>query len=502
MTPMTDAPMTDGRAALEARLKDKSLLKTGSLIDGAWTTGEGGFEVTNPADRSVLAFVSDVGAAGARRAVDAAERALRRWRKTSPFERARLLQKWHELLVEHVADLAAILTAEMGKPTPEARGEVVYGAGFVAWSAEEAKRIHGETLPTPFPGSRGWTIRQPVGVVACITPWNFPCAMIARKCAPALAAGCTVVVKPAPETPLTALAMAELAQRAGIPAGVFNVICGEAEAIGPVLTGSDAVRMIGFTGSTEVGKLLMRQAADGIKRVSLELGGNAPFIVMDDADIEAAADGVIASKFRAAGQTCVSANRIIAQDGVADRLIEALKVRMDTLKVGSGFEDGVNLGPLIHDEAVERVDQLVRAAEAKGARVLSGGRSLAAELGGAFYAPTLIEGGRDFTLELACFEIFGPVAAVYRVQDEAEIIRLANDTPYGLAAYLYTHDIGRVHRMTEALDFGMVGVNAPMVGSPSTPFGGMKQSGIGREGGKWGVEEFTELKYVLLGGIG
>ncbi|MFW5660107.1 MAG: NAD-dependent succinate-semialdehyde dehydrogenase [Oceanicaulis sp.] len=493
--------MKDGLTTLEDRLKDKSLLKTESFIGGAWKGGDTTFEVKSPADRSLVKKVSDVGEAGARQAIDAADRAFQTWKKTSVYERARLVQKWHDLILENVADLGAIITAEMGKPLVEARGEVAYGAGFVEWSAQEAKRLHGETLATPFPGSRGWTIHQPVGVVACITPWNFPSAMITRKCGPAIAAGCTVVVKPAPETPLSALALAELAKRAGIPDGVFNVVCGAADKIGPVLTGSDVVRMVGFTGSTAVGKLLMRQAADGVKRVSLELGGNAPFLIMDDADIEAAADGVLASKFRAAGQTCVSANRIIAHAPIADKLIEAIKTRMEKLKVGNGFEDGVNFGPLIHDEAVARVDELVKDAKAKGAKIHLGGAPLADELGGAFYAPTLIEGGEDFELQLFRNEIFGPVASVYRAKDEAEMIRLANDTPYGLAAYVYTRDIGRVHRLSEGLDFGMIGVNAPMVGSPATPFGGVKESGIGREGGKWGVEEFTELKFVLLGGV-
>lgn len=482
------------------RLKDQSLWQTKSYIDGEWVEGSASFAVTNPANNALLADVADVGAAGARQAVAAASRAFETWKKTSPFQRAALLMRWHQLILENVDDLAALITLEMGKAYREAQGEVVYGASFIEWSAEEAKRIHGETLATPFPGTRGWTTRQPIGVVACITPWNFPNAMITRKCAPALAAGCTMVIKPAPETPLSALALAVLAERAGIPKGVFNVICGDAEHLGPVMTEAPEVRMIGFTGSTAVGKLLMRQAADGVKRVALELGGNAPFIVMDDADPEVAADGIIASKYRVSGQTCVSANRIIAQPGIADALVAALQKRVDALKPGDGFDGATDIGPLIHHEAVERVDALVKDARDSGATILAGGKPLTDELGGAFYAPTLIEGGNP-SMDLACFEIFGPVASVYRAESEEEIIKLANDTPYGLAAYLYTNDVTRIHRMTEALEYGMIGVNAPMVGAASTPFGGVKESGIGREGGKWGVEEFTELRYVLLGGV-
>jgi len=489
--------MTD----LKSRLNDASLLKTESFINGQWVAGQDWITVTSPSDRSELAAIGDVGAEGARQAIDAADKAFASWKRTSVFERARIVKKWHDLIVEHANDLGTLITAEMGKPYPEAKGEVIYGAGFVDWSAEEAKRIHGETLQTPFPGTRGWTLHQPIGVVACITPWNFPSAMITRKCAPALAAGCTVVVKPAPETPLSALALAELAKRAGFPDGVFNIVCGEAEPIGSVFTSSPQVRMVGFTGSTPVGKLLMKQAAEGVKRVALELGGNAPFLIMDDADVEKAADGVVQSKFRAAGQTCVSANRIIAHEPIADKLIAALKARIEAIKVGHGFETGVTVGPLIHDTAVQRVDGLVQNARERGATIHTGGAPLVDELGGSFYAPTLIEGGTDFDLNLARNEIFGPVATVYRAKDEAEMIRLANSTQYGLAAYVYTRDVGRVHRITEALDFGMVGVNAPMVGSAATPFGGVKESGIGREGGKWGVEEFTELKFVLLAGV-
>lgn len=481
------------------RLKDRSLFRTESYIGGRWETGASRFKVFNPANRAELAEIHDVGADGAKAAIACAAEALKSWRKTSVFERGRILRRWHDLIVEHSGDLGTLITAEMGKPLPEAKGEVLYGAAFVDWSIEEAKRMHGETIAVPIAGSRGWTVRQPVGVVSCITPWNFPSAMVTRKCAPAMAAGCTIVLKPAPETPLSALALAELADRAGIPKGVFNVVCGEAEAIGPVLTGSPEVRLVGFTGSTEVGKILMRQAADGIKRVALELGGNAPFLVMDDADVEEAASGIVRGKFRAAGQTCVSPNRIIVQEKLADDLIAALEDKVSRIKVGDGFESGVDVGPLIHDEAVERVSGLVDSARRDGARIVVGGEART-DLGGSFYAPTLIEGG-NFALDLACYEIFGPIASVYRAASENEMIAAANDTPYGLAAYLYTRDIGRVHRISEGLDFGMIGVNAPTVGAASTPFGGMKQSGIGREGGKWGVEEFTELKYVLLAGV-
>lgn len=491
--------MTAQKDRLKDRLKDAALFREQSYIDGRWREGEGGIAVHNPANGQVIATIPDAGETGARQAVAAAAQAFKSWKTTSVFERAKILHRWRALIIENAADLATLITAEMGKPYKEARGEVLYGADFVSVSAEEALRLHGETLHVPTPGARGWTIRQPVGVVACITPWNFPAAMITRKCAPAIAAGCAVVVKPAPETPLTALALAELARRAGIPDGVFNVVCGEAETIGPVLTGADEVAMIGFTGSTEVGRILMRQAADGIKRVALELGGNAPFIVMDDADLEAAADGVVASRFRAAGQTCVSANRIIAHEPIADALEAALKTRIEKLKTGDGFDEGVTIGPLIHAEAVARVDALVASAKEGGARVVTGGAPLA-DLGGAFYAPTLIADASP-GMDIFSSEIFGPVASVYRGKDEDEILKLANDSPYGLAAYVYTNDLGRTHRMSEGLDYAMVGVNAAMVGSPMTPFGGMKQSGIGREGGKWGVEEFTELKFVLAGGI-
>jgi succinate-semialdehyde dehydrogenase/glutarate-semialdehyde dehydrogenase len=493
--------MLDTATTLTSLLNDPSLLETRSYIGGQWVDGDKGtYDVINPARGDVVAEVADLSRAQVAGAIAQAEVAQKEWAKWSGKERSAVLRKWFDLMMAHQDDLGAILTAEQGKPLAEAKGEIAYGASFVEFFGEEAKRIYGETIPGHQRDKRITVIKQPIGVAASITPWNFPNAMITRKCAPALAAGCTMVIKPAPETPLSALALAELAKRAGIPDGVFNVVCGDAQEIGPVLTGSDAVKMVGFTGSTAVGKLLMRQAADGVKRVALELGGNAPFIVMDDADIEAAADGVVASKFRVSGQTCVSANRIIVQASVADKLVEALEKRVSALKAGDGFDGSTDVGPLIHHTAVERVDALVRSARDSGARIVTGGKAMVDELGGSFYAPTLIEGG-SADMDVACFEIFGPVASIYRVEDEAEAIAMANDTPYGLAAYLYTRDVSRVHRMTEALDYGMVGVNAPMVGAASTPFGGVKESGIGREGGKWGVEEFTELKYVLLGGV-
>lgn len=481
------------------RVKDRSLIRSESLIGGEWVAGDGGasFEVTNPATGEVIGNVADVGEKGALEAVAAAEEAFKNWGKTSVFERAKVLRRWYELIMANRDDIAALITSEMGKPFKQAQGEVVYAADFVEWYAEEAKRAHGETLPSPWPNARLMTLQQPIGVVAAVTPWNFPAGMITRKVAPAIAAGCCVVVKPAPETPLTALALAKLAGDAGLPPGVLNVITGEASKIGPVLTGDARVRMLGFTGSTEIGKLLMRQSADTVKKVALELGGNAPFIVMDDADVEAAAAGAVLSKFRVSGQVCVATNRLLVQEDIADDFVAALKEKIEAIKVGDGFDD-VDMGPLVHKEAVGRVEGLVREAKDAGAQIAAGGARLERE--GAFFAPTLIDRATP-DMSIVRDEIFGPAVGVVRFKEEEEAIRIANDTPYGLAAYFYSRDIGRVYRMAESLEYGMVGVNAPLVGSSSTPFGGVKQSGIGREGGRWGLEEFQETKLVVMGGM-
>jgi succinate-semialdehyde dehydrogenase/glutarate-semialdehyde dehydrogenase len=442
--------------------------------------------------------VPRLGAQEARAAVAAAADAFRGWSARLARERCAVLKRWHELILTHREDLAQIMTAEQGKPLPEARGEINYAASFVEYYAEEAKRISGETIPSPFPDARVLVIRQPVGVVAAITPWNFPAAMITRKVAPALAAGCTAVVKPAPETPLSALALAELAHRAGLPAGVLNVLTGDAVAIGQVWCKAPAVRAIGFTGSTEVGKLLMQQAASTVKKVGLELGGNAPFIVFDDADLEAAVEGAVVSKFRNTGQTCVCANRIYVQDGLHDAFTQAFAARAAGLRVGNGAEDGVTLGPLINSEAVAKVERHIEDAVAGGAKLLTGGRRHA--LGRTYFEPTVLS-GVTAKMRVAREETFGPMAPIFRFTDEADVIAQANATPYGLAAYLYARDLGRVIRVSEALEFGMVAVNTPLLGAAEVPFGGVKESGLGREGSRHGLDEFTELKYLLLGGL-
>ncbi len=482
-------------------LKDSNLLHHQAFINGAWTDADthAVFPVINPATGETIAEVADCGPAETARAIAAAEAALPAWKNKTAMQRSRILRAWHDLLLEHADDLAALMTAEQGKPLAEARGEVRYGATFVEWFAEEGKRVYGDIIPPQLPGQRLLVIKQPVGVVAAITPWNFPLAMITRKVAPALAAGCTVVVKPSEETPLSALALAELAHRAGMPAGVLNVVTGlDAPAIGRTLTDSPVVRKLSFTGSTEVGKLLMRQCADTVKKISLELGGNAPFIVFDDADLDAAVEGAMASKYRNAGQTCICANRIFAQDRIYDAFLEKFAAAVAGQKVGPGAESGVQIGPLINREALEKVERLVDDAVDKGARVVIGGRVHA--LGGTFFEPTVladIHPGMNLLQE----EIFGPVAPVARFATEDEVIRMANDTPYGLAAYFYGRDIGRVFRVAEALEYGMVGVNTGVLGTAVAPFGGMKESGIGREGSKYGIEEFVEVKYICLAGV-
>jgi len=481
-------------------LSDTSLLRQQAYIDGQWVDADSAqtFDVFNPASKTKLGTVPLMGGAETKRAIDAANAALPEWRAKSAKERANILKKWFELVMAASDDLATIMTAEQGKPLAEARGEVVYGASFIEWFAEEAKRLYGDTVPAPTPDKRIVVVKQPIGVVASITPWNFPIAMITRKCAPALAAGCTVVAKPAEDTPYSALALAELAERAGIPKGVFNVVTGTPQDIGAEITANPIVRKVSFTGSTNVGKLLMRQCADTVKKMSLELGGNAPFIVFDDADLDAAVAGVMASKYRNAGQTCVCANRIYVQDGVYDAFAAKMADAVSALKVGDGFEDGVSQGPLINEAAIEKVERLVADAVSKGAKVVVGGARH--ELGGTFYTPTILTG---VTNAMACAseEIFGPVAPLYRFTDETDVVAQANDTPYGLAAYFYARDIGRVWRVAEALEYGIVGINEGIISTEVAPFGGVKESGLGREGGAYGIEEFVEVKYMCMGGI-
>ncbi|MCI4679770.1 NAD-dependent succinate-semialdehyde dehydrogenase [Rhodoblastus acidophilus] len=480
------------------RLNDPSVLKTQNLIGGVWR-GAGALEIKNPANGAVLGHVPNGGAAEATEAVEIAARAQKLWAAHTAKQRSGLLRKWFELILAAREDLAVIMTSEQGKPLAEARAEIDYAASFIEFFAEEAKRVYGETIPSPWPDSRIVTLRQPIGVMTAITPWNFPAAMITRKCAPALAAGCACVVKPAPETPLTALALGELAVRAGLPPGVLNIITGDAPSIGKVFCEHPSVRFVGFTGSTEVGKLLMRQAASGVKKVGLELGGNAPFIVFDDADLDAAVAGAMLSKYRNMGQTCVCANRLYVQEGVYDAFAAKLAEAVAKLKVGDGLEEGVQQGPLITSEALDKVEAHIADALAKGGRVLVGGHRH--KLGGTFFQPTVLA---DVTPEMivAREETFGPVAPLFRFKDEADVIAQANATQFGLAAYFYARDLGRVFRVVEALEYGMVGVNSGIISTEVAPFGGVKESGIGREGSRHGIEEFVEIKYVLLGGLG
>lgn len=482
-----------------ALLKDPSLLKTDALINGEWIKGASRFDVHDPATGLKLADVANLGAAEAEAAIAAADKAWPAWRGKTAKERSIILRKWYDLLMAHQEDLGRLMTAEQGKPFAEAKGEVAYGASFVEWFAEEAKRVNGETLPQFDNNRRVMVIRQPIGVCVAITPWNFPLAMITRKVAPALAAGCPVVIKPAELTPLTALAAAELAIRAGIPPGVLNVLTADSAnsiAAGKVFCASDTVRHISFTGSTEVGRILMAQSAPTIKKLALELGGNAPFIVFDDADIDSAVEGAIASKYRNAGQTCVCANRIYVQEGVYDAFVDKFAAKVGAMVVGNGFAEGVVQGPLIEDAAVEKVQRHVQDAVAKGGKVVVGGQKLQ----GQFFQPTVISGA---TGDMLCAkeETFGPLAPIFKFKTEQEAIAAANNTEFGLASYFYSRDIGRIYRVGEALEYGMVGVNAGIIAAEHVPFGGVKQSGLGREGSQHGMDEYVEIKYLCLGDI-
>lgn len=476
----------------------QTLIKNGSYINGQWQASQHTFDVNNPATGELVARVANATKDDALAAIEAADIAFKSWSKTTASERASLLRKWFNLMIEHADTLGHLLTLEQGKPVAEAIGEIKYGAAYVEWFAEEAKRVYGDTIPGPSPDKRVVVIKQPVGVVTAITPWNFPNAMIARKAAAALAAGCTFVVRPASETPLSALAMAELAEQAGIPAGVLNIVTGtQASDIGKVLTQHPRVAKFTFTGSTGVGKTLIAQCADGVKKVSMELGGNAPFIVFDDADIDAAVDGVIVSKYRNAGQTCVCTNRIYVHDSVHDQFVEKLIAKVSALKVGNGLDEGVNIGPLIHQKAVQGVKRLLDDSVEQGAKVVFGG---APQDGSNFFAPTVVTEVTQ-QMPLAVDEIFGPVSAILRFNEESEVIAQANDSEYGLAAYFYSRDIGRVWRVAEQLEFGMVGINEGAISNAAAPFGGVKQSGNGREGSKYGLEDYLEIKYLCMGGI-
>ncbi len=483
------------------KLKESRLQQQQCFVAGKWISAVSGktIAVHNPATGELIGTVPSLGREETAMAVAAADRAWPHWRKMTAHARSRILRRWYELIVEHQDDLAMIMTMEQGKPLAESLGEILYGAGFVEWFAEEAKRVYGDTIPMGQPGKRIIVIKQPVGVCAAITPWNFPSAMITRKAAPALAAGCPVVIKPAAQTPFSALALAELAREAGMPPGVFNVLTGPAGEIGGELTASSVVRKLSFTGSTAVGKMLMRQCADTVKKISLELGGHAPFIVFDDADLDQAVEGAIASKYRNSGQTCVCANRFIVQEGIYEAFAERLtRAVTDKLKVGNGLDEGVNQGPLIDLNAVVKVEQQIRDALDKGARLGCGGKRSGKN--GFFFEPTIL---LDVTTDMliAHEETFGPVAPLFSFATEEEAVAMANDTPYGLASYFYSRDVGRVWRVAEALEYGMVGMNTGIMSTESAPFGGIKESGIGREGSKYGIDEYLEMKYLCLGGI-
>ena len=482
------------------KLNEPSLLRTQAYVDGQWIDAANGetLSVINPSSFETLAEVARCGAVETRRAIESAHRAQVEWSRQSAAHRAGVLRRMHDLMMAHQEDLARILTAEQGKPLAESRVEIAYGASYFEWFAEEAKRVYGDTIPAPSSDKRILTIKQPVGVVGCITPWNFPNAMLARKVAPALAAGCAVVCKPATSTPLSALAIAEMGERAGVPAGIINVVAGKTGEIGAEITGSPLVRKLTFTGSTEIGKQLVRDCAGTMKRTSMELGGNAPFIVFDDADLDAAVKGAIASKYRNAGQTCVCANRMLVQDGVFDEFAHRLTQAASELKMGDGFETGVTMGPLIDVRAADAVLELIEDAVNQGARLLLGGHR--ANLGDAFIEPTVLA---DVTPQMRVCqeEIFGPVAPLLRFRNEEEAIGLANDTPFGLAAYFYSRDIGRIWRVAEGIEYGIVGINEGIISNAAAPFGGVKESGNGREGSKYGLDDYLEIKYLCMGGV-
>jgi len=493
-----NAPSRAGLPALN--LKDPKLFREQCYLDGAWVAADSKktFAVDNPATGEIVGEVPDMGIAETKRAIEAADKAWPAWRAKTAKERAAILRKWFDMMMANQDDLGLILTTEQGKPLAEAKGEIAYGASFVEWFAEEAKRVYGEVIPQHQADKRILVLKQPIGVSAMITPWNFPNAMITRKAAPALAAGCTVVIKPAEQTPFSALAMAELAERAGIPKGVFNVITGDAPTIGKEMCANPTVRKLSFTGSTEVGRILMRQSSDTIKKLSLELGGNAPFIVFDDADLDAAVEGAIASKYRNAGQTCVCANRIYVQDRVYDAFATKLAEKVKQFTVGAGTESGVVIGPLIDQQGMKKVAEHVADATAKGAKVMLGGKPHSR--GGLFFEPTILTGVTQ-AMRVSNEETFGPVAPLYRFQTDDEAIAMANATEFGLAGYFYSRDIGRIFRAAEQMETGMVCVNSGILSTEVAPFGGVKQSGLGREGSKYGIEEYLEVKYLLLGGI-
>jgi succinate-semialdehyde dehydrogenase/glutarate-semialdehyde dehydrogenase len=479
-------------------LNEPSLLRSQCFVDGGWRDADQGetIRVVNPATRHELGTVPKMGSAETRAAIAAAERALVSWRERTADDRARLLRRWGDLLITHEEDLARIMTLEQGKPLAEARGEIAYAASYIEWFAEEARRLYGDVIPSPWGDRKLIAVKEPVGVCATITPWNFPAAMITRKAAPALAAGCTIVVKPASQTPLSALALARLAELAGIPPGVINVVTGSANAVGGELAGNPVVRKLSFTGSTEVGRMLAAQCAPTLKKLSLELGGNAPFIVFDDADVDAAVAGAIASKFRNTGQTCVCTNRILVQDGVYDAFVQRFARAVKELKVGDGLEQGVTQGPLVDAVALAKVEELLDDACGKGGRVVTGGRRHA--IGGTFFEPTVLVDATD-EMFLAREEIFGPVAPVFRFSTEEEAVRLANDTEFGLAAYFYSRDLARAWRVSGHLEYGMVGINSGIISTAVAPFGGVKQSGYGREGSRHGIDEYVHLKYLCMG---